>query len=133
MTAGQVKATSETILGLRHGPMSALDRETVLLCFVSSDERKARYARDLLREVSEKGLVGEQIAVGPHSAQAEIARFCDSYIAVNADIPDGYRTVVDIIQGQLLGLYFSVAHQLMPDSPSPKGVISRVVQKFEIY
>jgi tagatose-6-phosphate ketose/aldose isomerase len=46
---------------------------------------------------------------------------------------DAYRPVVDVIFGQLLGLYCSVAHELKPDSPSPDGVINRVVQKFRIY
>jgi tagatose-6-phosphate ketose/aldose isomerase len=38
-----------------------------------------------------------------------------------------------VMLGQLLGLYYSVAHGLKPDAPSPGGVISRVVQEFQIY
>jgi tagatose-6-phosphate ketose/aldose isomerase len=133
MTAGQVQTMSETVLGLRHGPMAALDTQTLFLCFVSGGERRAKYASDLLREIGQKGIVGERIAVGPASAQAQIAPYCDSYIALNEDIADAYRPVVDVIFGQLLGLYCSVAHELKPDSPSPGGVISRVVHKFRIY
>ncbi|NYF78121.1 tagatose-6-phosphate ketose isomerase [Granulicella arctica] len=133
MTAGKVQAMSETVLGLRHGPMAALNTQTLFLCFVSGDERKAKYASDLLREIGEKGIVGERIAVGPASALAEIAPYCNSYIALDDDIDDAYRPVVDVIFGQLLGLYCSVAHALKPDSPSPGGVINRVVQKFRIY
>jgi hypothetical protein len=33
----------------------------------------------------------------------------------------------------LLGLFFSMRCKLMPDRPSPNGVISRVVQSFKIY
>jgi tagatose-6-phosphate ketose/aldose isomerase len=133
MTAGQVQAMSETVLGLRHGPMAALDTQTLFVCFVSGDERRARYASDLLREIGEKGIVGERVAVGTAAARAEIAPFCDSYVAVDDGIDDGYRPVVDVIFGQMLGLYCSVAHELKPDSPSPDGVINRVVQKFRIY
>jgi tagatose-6-phosphate ketose/aldose isomerase len=133
MTAGQVQGMSETVLGLRHGPMAALDTQTLFLCFVSSDKRRAKYASDLLREIGEKEIVGERVAVGPASAKAEIAPFCDSYVAVDDDIDDAYRPVVDVIFGQMLGLYCSVAHELKPDSPSPDGVINRVVQKFRIY
>ena len=137
MTAGQVQAMSETVLGLRHGPMAALDTQTLFVCFVSGDERRAKYASDLLREISEKGIVGERVAVGTAAAEAEIAPFCDSYVAVDDasgdGIDDGYRAVVDVIFGQMLGLYCSVAHELKPDSPSPGGVINRVVQKFRIY
>jgi tagatose-6-phosphate ketose/aldose isomerase len=133
MTAGQVKTMSETVLGLRHGPMAALDTQTLFLCFVSGDERRAKYAMDLLHEIGEKQVVAERIAVGPRSLTAQFAPFCDSYVALEDDIDDAYRAVVDVIFGQLLGLYCSVAHDLKPDSPSPGGVINRVVQKFRIY
>jgi tagatose-6-phosphate ketose/aldose isomerase len=133
MTAGQVQAMSETVLGLRHGPMAALDTQTLFVCFVSGDERRAKYASDLLREIGEKGIVGERVAVGTAAVQAEIAPYCDSYVAVDDAIDDAYRPVVDVIFGQMLGLYCSVAHDLKPDSPSPDGVINRVVQKFRIY
>jgi tagatose-6-phosphate ketose/aldose isomerase len=86
-----------------------------------------------LCEIGEKGIVGERVAVGPASAEPEIAPYCDSYVAVSDDIDDAYRPVVDVIFGQMLGLYCSVAHELKPDSPSPSGVINRVVQRFRIY
>jgi tagatose-6-phosphate ketose/aldose isomerase len=133
MTAGQVKTMSETILGLRHGPMAALDRETLFICFVSEERRKALYARDLLCELGEKGITGERLVVGPASKEAELASCCESYLAVHDEIADAYRPVLDVIFGQLLGLYCSVAHQLKPDAPSPDGVINRVVQRFGIY
>ncbi len=141
MTAGQVQAMSETVLGLRHGPMAALDTQTLFVCFVSGDERRAKYASDLLREIGEKGIVGERVAVGTAAAKSEILPFCDSYLAIDdagghvseETIGDSYRAVVDVIFGQMLGLYCSVAHALKPDSPSPDGVINRVVQKFRIY
>jgi D-galactosamine 6-phosphate deaminase/isomerase len=133
MTAGQLKTMSETVLGLRHGPMAALDDQTLFLCFVSGEERRSKYARDLLREVGEKGVSAERIAVGPASAREEIASYCDSYLAVEDGIADAYRPVIDVLVGQLLGMYCSVARDLKPDSPSPGGIISRVVQKFGIY
>jgi tagatose-6-phosphate ketose/aldose isomerase len=133
MTAGQVQAMSETVLGLRHGPMAALDTQTLFVCFVSGDERRAKYASDLLREIGEKGIVGERVVVGTAAAREEIVPFCDSFVGVDGEIDDAYRPVVDVIFGQMLGLYCSVAHDLKPDSPSPDGVINRVVQKFRIY
>ncbi|MGA8940784.1 MAG: tagatose-6-phosphate ketose isomerase [Acidobacteriaceae bacterium] len=133
MTAGQVQAVSETVLGLRHGPMAALDTQTLFVCFVSGDGRRARYASDLLREIGEKNIVGERVAVGTASLQEEIAPYCESYVMLDDAINDAYRPVVDVIFGQMLGLYCSVAHELKPDSPSPEGVINRVVQKFRIY
>ncbi len=133
MTAGQVKTMSETVLGLRHGPMAALDKETLFICFVSGDKRRAQYARDLLREIGEKQVVAERIAVGPAFEEKDFAADCDLYLPLNIDVDDSYRPALDVIFGQLLGLYCSVEHQLKPDSPSEGGVINRVVQKFCIY
>jgi tagatose-6-phosphate ketose/aldose isomerase len=133
MTNGQVNTMSQTVLGLRHGPMAALDTHTLFVCFVSGESRRASYARDLLREVGEKGIVAERIAVGTRSCASEIMPFCESYLSVGVDVDDRYRPILDVIFGQLLGLYCSVARDLKPDSPSPGGVISRVVQEFRIY
>ena len=133
MTAGKIKTMSETVLGLRHGPMVALDHETLFVCFVSSDKRRAQYARDLLREIGEKQVVAERVAVGPASAESDFASESDLYIPIDTHVDDAYRPVLDVIFGQLLGLYCSVEHNLHPDSPSATGVISRVVQEFAIY
>jgi tagatose-6-phosphate ketose/aldose isomerase len=133
MTAGQINTMSETVLGLRHGPMAALDKETLFVCFVSGNTRRAQYARDLLREIGKKNLVAQRIAVGPLSAEENLSLDCDFYLPIKIDVDDAYRTVLDVFFGQLLGLYCSIAHQLRPDSPSADGVINRVVQKFRIY
>jgi tagatose-6-phosphate ketose/aldose isomerase len=133
MTAGQITTMSETVLGLRHGPMAALNAQTLFVCFVSEDKKKAMFAKDLLTEIGGKQIVSERIAVGPVSAKAELVSACDVYLAIHDGIDDLYRPILDVIFGQLLGLYFSVTRGLKPDAPSPGGVISRVVQEFRIY
>ena len=133
MTAGQIKTMSETVLGLRHGPMAALDPETLLVCFVPADARRAKYAEDLLREIGDKEITMRRIAMGPGSLAAEFDGACEDYLEVRDEVEDLYLPVLDVIFGQMLGLYCSVAHGLKPDAPSPGGVISRVVQRFQIY
>lgn len=133
LTAGQVKTMSETVLGLRHGPMAALDAETLFVCFVSTDDRQAQYAKDLLHEIGAKQVVAERVAVGPAAAATEMTHECEQYLALEMTAADAYRPVLDVIFGQLLGLFCSVAQGMKPDSPSPGGVINRVVQKFRIY
>ena len=51
MTSGRVAAMAETYLGLRHGPMSFIDRETLVLCLVSANPRRRLYERDLISEL----------------------------------------------------------------------------------
>ena len=132
MTAGRTKTMAESVLGLRHGPMAALDKETLLLCFASSDMRRQKYEADLLEEVGKKDIVARCVVVGP-LRPTRLSEYSDQYLAVEGSIPDLYRPPVDVMLGQLLGLYSSLAYGLKPDTPSPRGVISRVVGEFRIY
>jgi tagatose-6-phosphate ketose/aldose isomerase len=133
MSAGLVKTMSETTLGLRHGPMAALDSETLFVCFLSSDVHRRSYAADLLGELGEKRITSARVAIGPALAAEEFASLCEEYLPIEAGVKDDYRPVLDVIFGQLLGLCTSMEHGLRPDAPSPGGVINRVVQDFAIY
>jgi tagatose-6-phosphate ketose/aldose isomerase len=53
-------------------------------------------------------------------------------LEVPSTVPDAYRPPVDIIFGQLLGLFTSLANDMLPDSPSA-GAIGRVVSHVKIY
>jgi tagatose-6-phosphate ketose/aldose isomerase len=46
---------------------------------------------------------------------------------------DEYRPPLDVVFGQLLGLFSSVNGGLKPDHPSPNGAITRVVSHVNIY
>jgi tagatose-6-phosphate ketose/aldose isomerase len=133
MSGGRVKAMALASLGLRHGPMAALDCETDLICFLSSERTRLRYEADLLREIQAKQITASCVVVGLKSNRDEIAPLCDVYHAIDGSFADAYRPPVDVIFGQLLGLYSSIALGLRPDAPSPQGVISRVVSDFTIY
>ena len=61
MTAGRVIAMSETYLGLRHGPMSLVHPDTLVVCFLSSDAQIRGYESDLIRELSRKQLGSGQV------------------------------------------------------------------------
>ena len=134
LTAGSVYTMAESTMGLRHGPMSALDDDTLFVCFLSSDARRRRYEMDLLAEVHEKHLGRVRVAVAPEENE-ELRRLCDHVIALEApgDFPDDYRVPVDAILGQLIGLFSSIEAGLQPDHPSPNGAINRVVSHVNIY
>ncbi len=134
LTAGKILTMSQSAMGLRHGPMAALDKTTLLVAFLSSDEHVARYERDLLQEIMQKRLVKTRIAVGGHS-ELPLDGLADRYLApdIRTPVPDDCRPPVDVMFGQLLGLFFSMRCNLMPDRPSVDGVISRVVQNVKTY
>jgi tagatose-6-phosphate ketose/aldose isomerase len=134
LTAGKILTMSQSAMGLRHGPMAALDKTTLLVAFLSGDEAVARYERDLLQEITQKRLVKTRIAVGGHS-ELPLDGLADRYLApdTRTPVPDDCRPPVDVMFGQLLGLFFSMRCNLMPDRPSVDGVISRVVQNVKTY
>ena len=130
MTAGRIMAVFETFLGLRHGPMSFLRPDSLVLCVLSSNANRRRYEEDLLRELRQKNL-GHLIVVGPPTAASDQAH--DFIPAAASDIPDFLRTPFEIVFPQLLAYYLSLASGLDPDNPSPDGVITRVVQRFQLH
>ena len=134
LTAGQVQTMSQATLALRHGPMAALNPETILVSFVSSQDARRRYELDLLREIGGKNLVRSRIAIAAANPD-EVAAVAESVLFAPSarQIPDPYRPVLDVVFGQLLGLFASIQCGLKPDIPSPNGAISRVVQNVGIY
>lgn len=133
LTAGKINTLSESTLGLRHGPMSALDENTVFVSFLSRDLRRRRYELDLIEEVRSKRLVKLQLVVTPDSTN-QLGRLADHVLSLDApDLRDEYRAPVDVILAQLLGLFCSLRLGLQPDCPSPNGAISRVVSHVNIY
>jgi tagatose-6-phosphate ketose/aldose isomerase len=139
LTAGKTLTMSESVLGLRHGPMAALDQGTLFVCFLSGDRRVQPYERDLLEEIGKKRLVGCRVVVGGSGSSGRNSSaehlFAEHYLMSTtlSGIADDYRPAVDVIFGQLLGLFGSLRWNLRPDCPSPNGAISRVVQGVTIH
>lgn len=133
LNAGKVVTLAESPLGLRHGPMSFLNKETVVVAYLSEDWHRRQYELDLLEEVRSKNLCGEILIVASHASD-RIGSLTQHLLALNtpSNLPDLYRPPVDIIVGQLLALFFSIENSITPDTPSD-GAISRVVSHVKIY
>ena len=130
MTAGRFPVVTETHLGLRHGPMSFVEADTLVLCLLSSDPVRRRYEADLLHELRTKKL-GYLVGIAD---PAEAEGLFDALIpAVAPHANDALRTPFEILGPQLLGYHLSLSVGLNPDNPSPDGVINRVVQGVRIY
>jgi D-galactosamine 6-phosphate deaminase/isomerase len=133
LTAGQTLTMSESVLGMRHGPMAALDQDTLFVCSLSGSRRVQPYERDLLEEIGKKRLVRCRVVVGGSDVSGQES-LAEHYLpSAPSGIADDYRTPVDVIFGQLLGLFASLQWNLQPDHPSPNGAISRVVQGVTIH
>ena len=134
MTAGQVSTMAETYLGFRHGPMSYVHRDTLVICFLSSDPTARAYECDLMHELDQKSLGMLKIVVGDN-VPADVVRDQDLVIDCPGlfEIADDEAPVINVLVGQLLGFFRSLQLGLRPDSPSESGVINRVVQSFKLH
>jgi len=134
LSAGKVTTLPETPLGLRHGPMSSVDDQTVFVAFLSSEARRRGYELDLLREIDRKRLGKVRLAVtaGEGADVSQLVDYCLP-LDVPSDFPDLHRPVLDVMLGQLIGLFASMRCGLKPDQPSPGGTITRVVQPIKLY
>jgi len=135
MTAGAVTAVSNSFLGIRHGPRVFIDSACAIVACLASDAGVRRYEIDLLRNLRDSGQGRGLLAIS--AGEDPVAREIVDQLIVLAPageaIPDELRVFTDIIACQLLAFFASRARGLAPDSPSPSGVISRVVQGVTIY
>jgi tagatose-6-phosphate ketose/aldose isomerase len=130
MTAGHFPVITETHLGLRHGPMSFVKPDTLVLCLLSSDQVRRRYEEDLIYELRAKK-IGYLVGIVDPSASKGL--FDEVIPSVAPQTVDALRTPYEILGPQLLGYHLSLRIGLNPDNPSPNGVINRVVQGVRIH
>lgn len=131
-TDGKVVAKHDSFLGLRHGPEAVIHSNTLVVYLMSEEPLVRRYELDLMNGVRHKGIGMKKIAIC-RKADDETKAAADLVIEHGCDIPDDYLSPAYVIVGQSLGVFKSIDMGLKPDSPSEKGVITRVVQGVKIY
>jgi D-galactosamine 6-phosphate deaminase/isomerase len=134
LSGGKIAAMAESALGLRHGPMSGVDEQSMFVAFLSNDRRRRGYEVDLLDEIRSKRLGRVRVVVTANGGQ-DVTSLADRVLSLEcrAGFPDEYRPALDVMFGQLLGLFASSACGLKPDQPSPTGAITRVVSPIRLY
>lgn len=131
LTSGRVIGFAESFLGLRHGPLSAVDSDTLVVAFLSGDSRSRAFELDLLNEIERKKLTEKLLIVAPAAVETRSGNMLS--LQLSESISDLYLPPLFVIVGQLLGLFASLREGLRPDEPSPRGAISRVVSHVTIY
>ena len=134
MSDGLVLSFAETYLGLRHGPMSAIREDTLVVCFLSSDPTARAFEVDLVSELNRKRLGAGKVLLG-EAIPADLVAEGDLIVECPgmAVLGDDSTPVLDVLAAQLLGFFRCLHLGLRPDSPSASGVISRVVEPFTIH
>ncbi|MYM89676.1 SIS domain-containing protein [Rugamonas sp. FT82W] len=123
LTAGSVLAMANSALGFRHGPKAALNAETLVVLFRSSDPLSRRYEHDLLLELQRDQVAGRCLTVG---AGADIGIDAPAW-------PDAWLAPLWLLMAQQYALHQSALLQLRPDNPFAGGTVNRVVQGVTIY
>jgi tagatose-6-phosphate ketose/aldose isomerase len=130
MTSGHLAVATETFLGLRHGPMSFVKADTLVVCLLSSDSLRRSYEIDLIDELRSKK-IGHLVGIAETGEWDSL--FDEKIPAIAPEEDDSLRTPYEIVGPQWLGYYLSLRIGLNPDNPSPDGIINRVVSGVRIY
>jgi len=134
LTAGRVTTLCETFLGFRHGPMSYVQDDTLIVCLLSGDPILRAYELDLLRELNRKQLGLLKVVVGEGVPAAFVAKGDEVIDCPGLSKVGGEDDVaVHVVVAQILAFFRCLEEGLHPDSPSEDGVISRVVEKFPLH
>lgn len=134
MTSARVVTLSESFLGLRHGPMSFVHEDTLVVCQLSSDPRTRAYELDLLAELDRKRLGLCKVIIGDDVPESAV-RSGDEVIQCSGlgELGDDDGAILFVVVAQLLAFFRCLDEGLRPDSPSEDGVISRVVESFPLH
>ena len=136
MTAGRVKTFAETFLGLRHGPMSAVHDDTLLVCYLSCDPMVRAYERDLIGELNAKGVRAHAVSSWASNVPAESGGRWRNDDRVPRARRAGRTTMRRSSKSSSASFWrSSVASSLglRPDEPSAAHIITRVVSPFRIH
>ena len=109
--------------------MSFLRRDSLVVCYLSSDPYTRLYELDVIKELRDKGL-GQILCVAAPEWMPDAEPVIE---ALAPELPDMLRTPFEVVFAQLLAFYLSEACGLNPDFPSPDGVIHRIVQGVRLY
>lgn len=134
MTSGRVTTICESYLGLRHGPMSFVHEDTLIVCHLSSDPTTRAYELDLLAELDRKKLGLSKLIVGENVPDTAV-RYGDLIVQCPglSALGDDEAAMVYVVVAQLLAFFRCLEEGLQPDSPSKGGVINRVVESFPLH
>ena len=134
MSSGRITTMCETFLSLRHGPMSFVHKDTLVVCQLSSHPTTRAYELDLLAELDRKQLGRSKLIIGENVPES-VVRFGDEVIHCPglAKLGDNEAPAVYVVVCQLLAFFRCLEEGLQPDSPSEGGIINRVVESFPLH
>lgn len=133
LTDGQIICKADTYLGFRHGPKAVIDENTLVVYFFSNNPYVTQYEYDLLPAMKTGNRALFQLGITEQLVSADSLGAQIILNGNNEAIAEEFLPLCSIVPGQLLAFFKSLELNLMPDSPSVSGSISRVVEGVNIY
>lgn len=132
LTAGEVAALFDTSMGLRHGPKSFLNSNTIVFDYISNNSYTRQYDLDILNEIKDDQIVPLVMAVGQEKEGQNYSGASFTFSEKKL-LPDAYLALPDVMFGQTVALLTSIKVNNKPDTPSPTGTVNRVVKGVTIH
>jgi len=133
LTDGTIICKNDSYLGFRHGPKAVTNESTLLVFIFSNNPYVQQYERDLVLSMKKGKRPLYTIAIFESPVNGLEFDLEIKFSESGNHLDEELLTVCDILPGQLLGFYKSLALGLKPDAPSKSGAISRVVENVNIY
>lgn len=139
LTAGQLLAQSEDTMSFRHGPISAVDRGSLVCFFLSETTFTRQYEMDVIKQYNktfnEMGAI--TVVIGSNNNK-QFQNMGIVYLQYNPEnkwnIPKYFQVNLGVLFGQLYGLFQAYRRGINVDDPSTqKAIYNRVVQGVQLY
>ncbi len=134
LTAGRIMTTYDTTMGFRHGPKSVICPGSLGVIYLSDDPYTRKYDLDIIREMSPERNGNRLLAVSSYD-DPEAEKLADYFISFGNENRYGnvFLGLEYVNVGQCLALLKSIKTGVRPDTPSPTGLVNRVVKGVTIY
>ena len=134
LTDGKIISYYDSFVGFRHGPRVLVNENTLIVYLFSNNPHSLNYEKDLVREISSSRMGLYSVGVMEKEINGllldlEITMSGDKALSIN----EMFLPVVSVLPAQIIAFFKSLAFGLQPDSPSQRGVISRVVEGVTTY
>ncbi|WP_339022879.1 SIS domain-containing protein [Spiroplasma endosymbiont of Crioceris asparagi] len=129
LSAGDVTAFFNSPTGFRHGPKSILNKDSIVLLFMSNDEYTRNYDKDMINELYLQKQINK-LVVFDYLEEKFILDRADVLIKTGTQKVknDILQAINYIAMAQLYGFYKSLFLNKTPDNPCPTGEVNRVVK-----
>jgi tagatose-6-phosphate ketose/aldose isomerase len=133
LTDGAIICKSDSYLGFRHGPKAVTNENTLMVFILSNNPYVQQYEKDLVLSMKKGKKPLYTLAIYESPVEGMEFDFGIQLSGTGNYLDEELLTICDVLPGQLLGFYKSLALGFKPDNPSESGAISRVVENVTIY